>query len=105
MPESAKAANTVSFQSLFPLGTGRRILASNQKHTFKLKKKKSINSTATFVISFQMEELRNHLDFFTQDFQSFLESIIIENKYGECDFFLKKRRKRRQFGFHGFFEM
>ena len=30
-----------------------------------------------------MEELRNHLDYFTKDFVSFLETVIAENDYGQ----------------------
>ena len=33
-----------------------------------------------------MEELRHHLDYFTKDFTSFLDAIIVENEYGEFSF-------------------
>ena len=38
------------------------------------------------VNSFQMEELRHHLDYFTKDFTSFLDAIIVENEYGEFSY-------------------
>ena len=36
-----------------------------------------------------MEELRHHLDYFTKDFTSFLEAIIVENEYGEFSYLQK----------------
>ena len=37
-----------------------------------------------------MEELRNHLEYFTKDFVSFLETVIVENDYGKFFYGLTK---------------